>query len=713
MNKFAMGCAVLIGAAPIFASAALSDLKLACDYPATAKEARLINATAMLVQTGSLQYNASTNTYNVINTPVTTYLELFNPNPVPICSNSLFYGDPSATGRTGVLIAPNMILTSPHAPSASFDPRQFSVVFRASQATAGDPSCTNFTWSNIPASDVYFVDPTSSTPLVDTFNNADGGAHDYAVLKLTQNVVNRAPVKIRRSGAPRLGDLIISAGYPLRTPERVDSAAFYEGIGTVNTPTTGIKFVGDMLFANFLNDFDGDSGAPAYNPADDVVEAVQAWGTDAGFNRANGAQCGTAGLGFEQSDINGNIVDVASQIPRNEILVAPLDEVVHVSAIGGATDKPSSTYTITPAATGANIVTLSPIQGPTGTAGTVPVINYDVSGGLYTVPAGGMTFHIDADTSVLFQCGTWEYEADVQDIGNGGDNMIRHRFEIGLTEVSVAPADDWIDNDIGSPYTSTRTYTLKNVRPTPATVHVYAGGDLPASVVTINGGGATTVTLGAAGTATDTQTLVVGIASGATSLTTPGTVYNLTLSFDLVGADCPVTSSQTRNIKFKRGERQFQSVQGATLLAPPASGQTLGAASRFDVDLSAIGSTFCVSDLNLDTGFPTPAHDLSMDVPAAEITLTSPSGRSGVLWERDSYPGGAYGVTDPGPYFTPFLHLDDQVSPPLGPTLLSYFNNQKLKGHWYVDVRTSSGYELAGPVRLDFTATTACLSGGN
>jgi hypothetical protein len=86
-----------------------------------------------------------------------------------------------------------------------------------------------------------------------------------------------------------------------------------------------------------------------------------------------------------------------------------------------------------------------------------------------------------------------------------------------------------------------------------------------------------------------------------------------------------------------------------------------------------------------------------------------PSGKTEVLWEQNAYPGGAYGITDPFPYFTPFLHLDDQASPPLGPKLLAYFNKQSLSGHWYVDVRTSGRYDLVGPVRLDFTARSICF----
>lgn len=704
MMKLVLGGLLIVATSQVSAVGSLDDLKKVCDFPATTKESKLINATAFLAPAGLVQYNVSSNTYSVTTVAFTKFPP---PDNGPICPSSLFYGEDSViAGRTGFLIAPNIIMTAPHVSGSSFNPQQFVVIFRHSQQTAGGAGCTNFTWSSIPRADVYF--PNSSTAVVNTLDAS--GRYDYAAFTLDRSVINRAPVKIRRSGTPRLGDVLISAGYPERTSERVDSAVIYDGIGSTTGLPVFVTYPGNYLLAN-LNSFAGDSGSPVYNSSDDVVEAAVAYGLGATFTQDLGATCSHAISTGYTSDTNGTITDIASQIPRYEVLVTPLNYVVHVSALGAATDQPLKTYSITPVVGGSSVVTLSPIQGPTGSVTTTPVIAMDTVPGVYSLPANGKVFHINASTSGLTHCGRWDYQMNVHDNATGGDNIIRHRFEVGLVEISATSQEDWIDNDIGSPYEKTRTYTIKNTRPTATTVQVYAGGDLPANVVTINGAGATTVALGPAGSPTDTKTIVIGISANADAVATVGTVYNLFVAFANMNYTCAAQDVPLRYIHFKRGERKFESVQGAALLAAPASGQTLGAATRYDVDLSSIGN-YCVGDLNLDAGFPSPGLGLLAEVPEVQITLKSPSGKTGVLWAQNAYPGGAYGIIDnPEDLYVPFLHLDDQLSPPLGPKHLSFFNAQHLTGHWFIDVRASSTFDVVGPIRLDFT-TGSCVGLG-
>jgi len=704
--KLFASVALALAGAHAHALGSLSDLKNVCDFSATAKEARLINATAFLAPSGLVHYNASTNTYNV---DTVAFTQFPPPDPSILCMDSLFYGETSViAGRTGVLIAPNIILTAPHAAGSAFNPQQFVVVFRDSLATGGTSGCTNFTWTNIPASDVYF--PNSSTALVNTLGSST--RYDYAAFQLDRNVTGRQPVKIRRSGAPRMGDISISAGYPERTSEKVDTAVVFAGIATVGGPDVSVGFPGNYLYGD-LNAFEGNSGSPVYSIEDEVVEAVVSYGSDAAFSLDSGGTCYRATNEGNVSDTNGIITDIASAIPRNEVLVTPMDYVVHVSDIGAPTDHPVSSYQVSPVTSaGGGLILLDSIVGPTGSATTTPAVSLSKSSGIYTLPAAGLSFDFDASTSSITQCGAWDYQVNVLDVAHDENNYIRHRFEVGLVEISATPEDDWIDDDIGSPYSNTRTYVIKNVRPTPTSVEVYAGGDLPPNVVTINGGGMTTVNLGPAGSPTDTATFVIGISANADAVATPGTVYNLFVAFANTNFACAAQDVPLRYIRFKRGERQLNSPGGPALLAAPAAGQTFGASTRFDVDASAIGN-FCVSDLNLDLGFPSPGTGPTFEAPQVQVTLTSPAGRTGILWDRNTDPGGAYNVNEtvdsvPGP----FLHLDDQTSVPLGPTHLNYFNGQRISGHWYIDIRGTGGLDVVGPVLLDFTSG-ACFGTGS
>lgn len=287
------------------------------------------------------------------------------------------------------------------------------------------------------------------------------------------------------------------------------------------------------------------------------------------------------------------------------------------------------------------------------------------------------------------------------------NNYARHRFEVGLVEISAEPEDDWIVEDMGPTYPQTRTYTVKNVRPTATTIEVYAGGDLPSSVLTINGGGMQTTTLGPAGSPTDTATFVIGISSSINGASAPNTDYNLFVDFANTNFQCAAQDVQQRNIKFRRNEKKVISAQGSTLLANPAPGQSLGVASRFDFDLTGLAS-YCVTDINLDIGMPSPGAGLTGVPQDVRITLTSPSGQSGIIWDRNASPGGSYSINDTFDSVTMgMLHLDDQVSPPLGPKHLSYFNGLSLPGHWYVDVQGAGGaIDVVGPNRIDISANT-------
>jgi len=697
--------AVALGLSVIASSASaldqLDDLKDACSFVASPQEARLVNATAFLVPAGAVHLDAG-GTYHIDNAPL-TYLPN---NPHPICSDSRMYSEPAVSGgRTGVLIAPDLILTAAHA--NPLDPTQWVVVFRDSQVTAGATGCSNFTWTGIPANDVYV--PASTSTVANFYVGPTDNRYDYAVFQLNRSVIGRDPVKIRRSGSPKIGDVAVSPGYPQNTAEKVSSAGVFAGLYPQTLPPF---YVGDYEYANNLNGFPGSSGSPVYDVSDETIDALVKGSLTVGWTaNLDEGGCLYAYDNGALSPTNGPLVDIESGIPRYEILVKPLVDVLHKSALGAPTDQPVTIYSISPASSGGNLIFLNSISGPSGAANTTPVVSLSPSPGIYTVPAGGMTLNFNADTSAITQCGAWDYVENVLDISRNENNYIRHRFEVGLVEINAEPQDDWIIEDFGPSYPATRTYTVKNVRPSPTTIEVYAGGDLPSSVVTINGGGLTTATLGPAGSPTDTATFVVGISSSINAVTSPNTDYNLFIDFANTNYQCSAQDVQQRNIHFRRNERKVISAQSSTLLTSPSQGQTFGPAARFDFDLTG-ATSYCVTDVNLDIGMPTGiASGPTSEVPTLQITLTAPSGQTGVIWDRNAFPGGAYGITDTISGITmPMLHLDDQTSVPLGPAHLNHFIGAQVPGHWYVDVRSAGGaIDIIGPNRIDISGNT-CTS---
>lgn len=349
------------------ASGSLSDIKDVCSISASPAALKVINATALLVANDPslISFNPSTNTYSISTTAFTER------NGYPICSTSRFYGEEHISGdraRTAFMVGQDMMMTAAH--GANFDAFHWKVVFRHSKVTGDSSDCTNFTWQNIPASDVY-----SPVALVtNTYALSPTGRYDYAVIKLDRPVVGRRPLKIRRSGNARIGDTLISAGYPFRGEEKIDTNGImaylnYEGGDQDNFH---LQYPGNDIPYN-LHGTDGSSGSPIYNVDDDVVEQVVAYSSNMSWSWTED-NCVVAAQDDEYKDTNGQVAHVQDQIPRGEVLVSPLDLVVHRKRLtgfggsGGSGSLDTKNYSIETAhpGVGNETVVIGNVQGPTG-----------------------------------------------------------------------------------------------------------------------------------------------------------------------------------------------------------------------------------------------------------------------------------------------------------------------------------------------------------
>lgn len=692
----------------------LDDLTNVCDHHASSKELRLINATALLVANSPqyITYNASSNTYSINTEAMTRRVG----DDIPICETSRFYGEthvPGNSGRTGFLIAPDMVMTAPHA-GATFTPTHWKIVFRDSKSTAEGSDCTNFTWTDIPASNVY--NPIGG--VVNTYTQTPTGRYDYAVIKLDRSVVDRQPLKIRRSGTPQVGDILVSAGYPFRGAEKFDTAGVVIAVNAQSVPGQyNVSFPGNDIFYN-IHGFEGSSGSPIYNLKDDVVEQVQANATSASWIYSTGAPCTYAAQNNYLSDNNGPIANVSEMIPRNEVLVKPLDKITRVLDLNPNTTLFSTTYSIQSARPeGGEIVSITPIAGAGGDPSSAPSLSLSAPPGNYTIPSEGMNFTITGDIRNLNRCGIWDYELNVRDVTNTFDNIIRHRYEVGVREFSVAPNDEWVIEDLGSPYEQTKTYTIKNVRPTPTHVVVSVDGTLPWSrLVRVNGQGWVSFDLGPTGSSNDSVTFTLSIDPTVAATTSIGTTYRGNVTVYNQPFNCSYQGHVRRYFTFTRGVQMFDSYTQPGVLEPP-SGTTFGPPKRFDIDLSNETET-CLDSISLDIGDPLLMFGtFEQWVKDLKIVLTSPSGQSGVLWDRQAYPGPHYGSSVVFEWYSSSpiqsLHLDDPTSPPLGGAMLSDFvgSTSRLKGHWLLDISSSgSGFSIVGPVRMKVKLKTQCFN---
>ena len=699
------------------ASGSLSDIKDVCSISASPAALKVINATALLVANDPslISFNSSTNTYSISTTAFTER------NGYPICSTSRFYGEEHISGnraRTAFMVGQDMMMTAAH--GANFDAFHWKVVFRHSKVTGDSSDCTNFTWQNIPASDVY-----SPVALVtNTYALSPTGRYDYAVIKLDRPVVGRRPLKIRRSGNARIGDTLISAGYPFRGEEKIDTDGImaylnYEGGDQDNFH---LQYPGNDIPYN-LHGTDGSSGSPIYNVDDDVVEQVVAYSSNMSWSWTED-NCVVAAQDDEYKDTNGQVAHVQDQIPRGEVLVSPLDLVVHRKRLtgfggsGGSGSLDTKNYSIETAhpGVGNETVVIGNVQGPTGPSSDVPKLTSTASGPFF-LPAAGMNFSLISDDRSVTKCGSSEFQVNVRDVTNDMNNYIRHRFDIGVKEVEIDPPGGWTIRELGAPY-PTKTYTVKNMQPEPTSIVVEESVNGSVPFMTIDGlAAAKTVSLSPAGTVGDTVQIIVGVNPAADNLMAANVQYHPSIKFRHVDENCAVSTQKGKfriiDILLSKGSERFLSSFNDSPMSPPAGGSVFGPPLVFDLDLSG-EQNWCVYDIDLNVAFlerVTAARDIVQDL---KIMLEAPSGHVATLWNRNAAPDepSPYWVREKFPelgYDKDFisLHLDESLAPPLGPDSLSSFLMDGIKGHWKVTLMRGGQSDTILPIvaKMNFRRT--------
>jgi hypothetical protein len=710
----------------------------ACSYPGVVPTSlqpnaqKLLGATALIIPLGHLQDMGDH--YHLIESGPQTAgrPSSFGPG-LPFCSTSLFYNAYSGdilNGRTAFMVGPNLAATAPHYDiDPSFNPLNYAMIFGFGGGNLGG-SCSFNSTGDIPKSQVATA--VVGGTLISTY---DQGA-DFLIWQV-QNVPANTPwVRLRSSGSASEDDIIASAQNPYSGFTKFQYGITYQGPYGANS--AGI----DPMTPTFFNfeAADGSSGSAFLNLTKGVVETVVRGGTDLGLQgdepNINGHVCANLESEYDPSPtypilaprpypdaVNTGIVQTIAtpdpaqpnEWPTPEARVFPLEDVTYVLPVGGTATPSSTNYRVRASAHGAtSFLTIAGVLPPPSGQPALLLngVNSPYAGNLGTT-SPELDFSVTTSVPATLSCGI--YDRYVQVYQQGFTDNIRHRFEIGLKEVDVSPSDTWVLNDLGTPYSQTRTYTITNVRPTATTVQLTPGVyGSQLSFLTINGGGGTNLTLGPSGSPTSTQTFTIGVNQFADSGTTMGAVYHAFVEVSEADTVCGKGPIYL-NVDFKRGEQQFVSATGPTTLPAPKSSTTFGAPVTFDFDMSSQGA-FCLGDLNLDLGF---SAGTSTDFAPSQtkIQITAPNGLVATIWNAEGAPN-SYWLPDNtvqgfGSGAWHLLHLDDSTTPPLGPQLLGYLNGSSIAGHWHVDVsRTGTLNIIAGPARLDFTRAAACVGSG-
>lgn len=333
-----------------------------------------------------------------------------------LCTDSRFYGQTMVAGlpfRSAVQVGPDLVLTAWHNITFGTTPELYAIFGLRHRLVAG--RCVPPDFERIPAADVYSV--------ID--NVADGlmgsPPRDFLLLRLDRSAAARYP-RVRRTGRGRADDdhrdRVTMISHPDRLAAKVDIAGRLAGY---SDPTyTGPE-------AENLHPLQWSSGAMLYNRDAQILETV-ARSSLAGQYVREGTCWKVGDIGVTRAT-NDSLADFAGQIPPFELLVTPLDAVVHEGFAGDRLSNPTVArtvevpasspgtvqYRITPPATTAQGPQLLLAMGAPMQGSLPPGAGFDIE---ETVDASGVP------------CGSYEVTYSIADLTHGFTDVIRHVFRI-------------------------------------------------------------------------------------------------------------------------------------------------------------------------------------------------------------------------------------------------------------------------------------------
>lgn len=197
----------------------------------------LAKATAVLFESRKLETNTKTSVWSLRTYPLKEFY--------PLCKDENFLEQPSLGFCTGVLIAPDKVLTAGHCFNSHND-------CKSTQLTFGW-SLTKAQQKNLPPADVY-----NCQNIIAQKNSPSKGI-DYAIIQLDRAVPNVQPVVIAKEITQKKGEPLLSLSYPLGLPLKKDLGHVLEDNPDKN------------LFKVAVDTFSGSSGSPLFNSQGELV----------------------------------------------------------------------------------------------------------------------------------------------------------------------------------------------------------------------------------------------------------------------------------------------------------------------------------------------------------------------------------------------------------------------------------------------------------
>jgi hypothetical protein len=374
--------------------------------------ARVVESDVALVDVGAVSRNAD-GTYRL-----TTQVYTIGAGAYALCPDSRFYGQAMVDGlpfRSAVQVGPDLVLTAWHNPTFA-TPELYAVFGLRYRYVNG--RCIPPDFERIPAADVFSVTEVAA----DGLSSTTVPPRDFLLLRLDREVSPTYP-RVRRSGQGRADathqDRVTMISHPDRLAAKMDLTGRL--VGYSDGGYTGPE-------VENLHPLQWSSGGMVYNRDARFVETV-ARSVVAGWYSQSPQACwrviDTGGRGAT----NDSLADFAQHIPAFELLVTPLDMVVHEGRAGSPLSNATTTRTIEAPMTAPDAIDYR-ITPPATTAGA-PELLVTVTGPLQGSlgPGSGL----DVEETVNGEgvaCGEYEQTYSITDVTHGFTDTVRHVFRI-------------------------------------------------------------------------------------------------------------------------------------------------------------------------------------------------------------------------------------------------------------------------------------------
>ena len=375
--------------------------------------AALIESEVALIDAGAVSRNGD-DTYRL-----TTQVYTVGAGAYPLCTDSRFYGQRMVFGlpfRSAVQVGPDLVLTAWHVSTNGTTPPLYAVFGLRYRLANG--RCLPPNLERVPAADVYSVIEV----VADGYGPTVSPRRDFLLLRLDRDAGARFP-RVRRTGQGRGDaghhDRVTMISHPDRLAAKVDLAGRLAGNSDPDYTGPEVENIHPLQWS---------SGGMLYNRDAEVVETVARTVVSARYSQGPEG-CWRVIQVDAAKATNDSVADFAQNIPAFELLVTPLDTVVHEGLAGGPLSSPTTTRTVEAPVTAPDSIAYR-IRGPE-TSANGPELLVTSGGPSQGSLAPGAGFDVEETINADgVPCGEYERTYSITDATHGFTDVVRHVFHI-------------------------------------------------------------------------------------------------------------------------------------------------------------------------------------------------------------------------------------------------------------------------------------------